>query len=100
VHGPTLHPHRGEESYRDHHEDGGEPRFTWPENNVVDVEGMARDAFGRIDEIHNDSIDNDGEACMDEGNIEGDTLWNEENFQYLVRESMEKVFEGSSQNRL
>ena len=37
---------------------------------------------------------------MDADNIEHDGQWNEVNLEYLVRESSERVFEGSSQNRL
>lgn len=61
---------------------------------------MAREAFRQIDDIHNDIMNEDRQACMDGMNDEGDGQWNEVNFEYLGQESTERVFEGSNQNRL
>jgi hypothetical protein len=66
----------------------------------VDIENMARDAFTRIDDIHNDAVDNGEQAPMDANIIEGEEQWNEVNLENLVRESTESVFEGNTQNRL
>jgi len=65
----------------------------------VDVENMARDAFEHIDEIHDDIV-NDGQPCMEDVNVEGDAESNEENLEYLVGESTQQVFEGSTLNHL
>ena len=54
---------------------------------AVDIENMARDAFTRIDDIHNDAVNNGEQAPMDANNIEEDEQWNEENLENLVRES-------------
>ena len=61
---------------------------------------MARDAFGHTDDIHNDVVSDGAELVMEERNAEGEDLSNEENLEYLVRESAQQVFEGSTQNRL
>jgi hypothetical protein len=100
VHGPARRGQRNEERYRQGERDNTNVRFTWPEVNAVDLENMARNAFTRIDDIHNEALHNGGQEPADGIVVEEDEQWNEENVEYLVRESTERVFEGSSQNRL
>ena len=61
---------------------------------------MARDAFGRVDEIFDDTLsEGNREDLRDkDAGVEGEC--NEANLEYLVRESTKRVFEGSTQNRL
>ena len=100
VRGPTAVPDRDEENYRTREEDEEAGRFTWPRSCAVDVENMARDAFGRVDELFDDAVNCDGPEFMESNNTEAEEEWNEANLEYLVRESTQKVFEGSTQNRL
>ena len=98
--GPTGLPQRGRERYRFRRHDNRADGFTWPSRTVVDLEDMARDAFTRIDDIHNDAMNEGNQAAMDGLNVEGDEEWNAANLEHLVQESTQGVFEGSSQNRL
>jgi hypothetical protein len=66
----------------------------------VDIENLARDAFTRIDEIHNAAVQHVEEEEEEDIVLKTDDQWNEENLEELVRESTENVFEGSTQNRL
>lgn len=66
----------------------------------MDLENMARDAFGRIDEIHDADVLGSDQIPMDMNNNEGEEQVNEVNFENLVRESTQHVFGGSTQNRL
>ena len=66
----------------------------------MDLENMARDAFTRIDDIHNEAVHNGEQEPPDGIVVEEDEHYHEENVEHLVRESIECVFEGSSQNRL
>jgi hypothetical protein len=100
VRGPTGCPQRGKERYRPRRRDNRADDFKWPRRTVVDIENMARDAFTRIDDIHNDTTNERNQAAMDGLNVEGDDQWNEVNLEHLVQESTQRVFEGSSQNRL
>ena len=74
--------------------------FTWPETNNVDVESMARDAFTRIDDIHSDIMNEDGQPFGNVDNILEEDEENEVDMDSLMRESAEKVFEGSELNHL
>ena len=74
--------------------------FTWPRTTVVDIENMARDVFRGVDELFDEAVNHGGVDYMERKNAEAEDQWNEENFAYLVRKSTEKVFGGSSQNRL
>lgn len=100
VRGPARRPHRGRERYRRTVRDGEDGGFTWPRRTEVDIDNMARDAFQRIDDIINDAMNGGENSAMDGNNVEGDEQCNEANMQNLVRESTERVFEGSTQNRL
>jgi hypothetical protein len=55
------------ERYRRRGHRPNEEGFTWPRRTAVDLESMARDAFARIDEIHNDSGNEDEAAGMEAG---------------------------------
>lgn len=95
VRGPATRPARDEEAYRhieDAREGGG---FTWPERDTIDFERMARDAFARVDNIHDDIMNNaDGYAGTgDSGEDEEED--NEVDVEYLLREANTKVFDGS-----
>jgi hypothetical protein len=100
VRGPArAHPNESEH-YRAEGRYDGDQGFTWPQRTAVDIENMARDAFGHIDDIHRNII-NDGEgANMDVDAGDGDVEYNEANLEQMIRESTERVYEGSSQNRL
>ena len=100
VQGPARTRHRESEEYRRDARNEGDEGFTWPRRTAVDIENMARDAFGHIDDIHRDSL-NDVDAAdvgVDVG--DGDAEFNEVNLETLIRESTERVYEGSTQNRL
>ena len=98
--GPARAPFIEAEQYiREGRPDGVEG-FTWPQRTEVDIQNMARDAFGHIDEIHRNSINDGGGPCMDANGGDGDREYNEANLEHLIRESTESVYEGSSQNRL
>jgi hypothetical protein len=66
----------------------------------VDIENMARDAFGHIDEIHRHSLNDGDGAAVDVDVADGEGEFNEANLENLIRESTEGVYEGSTQNRL
>jgi hypothetical protein len=100
VRGPAIPRDQEEERYREVERDDGEDELVWPRETVVDIENMARDAFTRIDDIHNEAVNDGNQAPVDDNNMEGDEQWNEENLQNLLRESTESVYEGSTQNRL
>ena len=76
-----------------------EGEFMWTETTTIDVENMARDAFHRVDEIHEDVI-NDSGTHGDHGNNVEDDPSEELNLENLLRQSREKVFQGSDMNRL
>jgi len=92
------HEDKEEAQYRRSERDGG-GQFTWPETNTVDVENMARDAFTRIDDIHNDVV-NDGSPMPEDVNMEGPDDGDKVNVENLLRESRERIFDGSGLNRL
>jgi hypothetical protein len=98
VRGPARERERESEHYRGEGRYEGDEGFTWPRRTAVDIQNMARDAFGHIDDIHRNIV-NDGEgADVDVG--DGDGEYNEANLEHMIRESTERVYEGSSQNRL
>ena len=88
------------EQYRRHRHRHRQEGFTWPRRTAVDVENMARDAFARIDEIHNNSGNEDGETGTGDAMGEVEGQFDEANLEHMIRESTETVYEGSTQNRL
>ena len=98
--GPTGRGERHAKRYRQRERDDIDDGFTWPRTTAVDIENMARDAFTRVNDIHDDAVHNDEHAPMDANVVEGDKRWNEERLDNVVRESTENVFEGSTLNRL
>lgn len=57
VKGPAAAIESNEEAYRSRQRrEDDENRFTWPRMAPVDLENMARDAFGRIDDIHDEVL--------------------------------------------
>ena len=100
VRGPQQRQNREEEAYRQSSADREEGAFTWPGRDTINVESMARDAFARIDEIHDHIINEDGQAAQDPENIDEENRMNDSDIENLLRQSTEKVFEGSELNRL
>lgn len=100
VRGPARAPNREAEHYREEGQPDGDGGFTWPRRTTVDIQNMARDAFGHIDEIHRNLINNDGGPNVDANVGDGDGEYDEANLEHMIRESTESVYEGSSQNRL
>lgn len=98
--GPPKNPDRGEETYRAKGEHAREGGFTWPHRIAVDLENLARDAFGRVDDIFDNAINEDGHGSLNNSDDEDEDEWNEENLQDLVRKSSENVFEDNALNRL
>lgn len=98
--GPVGRGKKRAERYRQRVHDDIDDGFTWPRTNAVDIENMARDAFTRVDDIHNDAVHNDEQAPIDANVGNGDEQWNEDKLDNLVRESTERVFEDNTQNRL
>jgi hypothetical protein len=88
------------EQYRQQGHRHQQEGFAWPARTAVDVENMARDAFARIDEIHDNNNNANDEAGMDAAFAEVEAQFNEANLEHMIRESTETVYEGSSQNRL
>ena len=64
------------------------------------MENMARDAFARIDDIHNNSGNEEDHTGMDNGMGEVEGEYDEANLEHMIRESTETVYEGGTQNRL
>ena len=100
VRGPSRRQHSDEEEYRHRQRPHGEGEFAWQRRTPIDVENMARDAFGRIDDIHEDVVSDDGQPHIPQVGAEGDAECDEQKLEYLVGESTQQVFEGSTQNRL
>ena len=98
--GPARARNRESEEYRRDARNDGDEGFTWPRRTVVDIENMARDAFGHIDEIHRHSLNDGDGADVDVDVADGEGEFNEANLENLIRESTERVYEGSTQNRL
>ena len=100
VRGPAQPPNEEAEQYRRSEQEDVHEEFTWPETNTVDVENMAQDAFTRIDEIHNHVLNDDGQEDTKGDNRETHEENDDANVEFLLRESRERVFEGSKLNRL
>lgn len=100
VRGPARYAERHEEMYHHQRRADGEEGFTWPSRTPMDVENMARDAFARVDDIQNDVLNDEGQALLDSSDLEGEEEYNEENLAYLIGESTQPMFEGSTLNRL
>lgn len=100
VRGPAMAEDIEGEQYRRHRNRDPHGGFTWPRRTAVDVENMARDAFARVDDIHNNSGDEDDPTGMEAGMGEVEGQYDEANLSHLIRESTESVYEGSTQNRL
>lgn len=62
VRGPARRQHGAEEAYRRRRHNDRDEEFTWPQRNAVDLETMARDAFGRVDDVHNNVVNEEGQA--------------------------------------
>lgn len=73
-----------------------ENKFRWPRPVPVDLENMARDAFGRIDDIHHEVLNEQDQQFNNADNDEGEGNGDEVNLEYLARESSERLFEGST----
>ena len=98
IRGPIQEPEVGEEEYAWRRQDEDEaPRYIWPRRTEVEVEHMVQDAYARADEIHEEATANP----VDFGNLPNE---NEEvrmaDWEQLVAESTEKVYEGCRVNRL
>ena len=100
VQGPAPYQDIEGEQYRRHRRPHIEEGFTWPRRTVVDVENMARDAFARINELHNNNANKNDETCMDVGMGELEGTFDEANLEHMIREFTETIYEGSTQNRL
>ena len=100
VRGPARVPYREAEDYRREGRPDGDEGFTWPRRTEVDIQNMARDAFGHIDHIHRNIINDGGVPDTDANVLDSDGEYNEANLEHMIRESTESVYEGSSQNRL
>lgn len=87
VRGPSRRSHPERERYRHRRRRDGADKFTWPRRTVVDIENMARNAFTRIDDIHNDAMNDGNQAAMNGNNVEEDNQWNEVYLENLVQES-------------
>ena len=93
-------PYREAEDYRREGRPDGDEGFTWPRRTEVDIQNMARDAFGHINHIHRNIINDGGVPDTDANVLDGDGEYNEANLEHMIRESTESVYKGSSQNRL
>jgi len=100
VKGLARNPDGEEEPYRSEEHDDGEAGFTWPERTNVDVENMAKDAFTRIDDIHSNIMNEVRHARDTGGNVEEEEEGNDVDMETLLRESIEKIFDGSELSRL
>lgn len=100
VQGPARRPRRRAEHYRQEGHEEGAGDFTWPNRAPVDVEGMVRDAFGHVDDIHNNVVNENNQVLEDGMNLEGDDDFDGVNVENLLRDAREKIFEGNSLNRL
>jgi hypothetical protein len=100
VRGPAEVRHENRERCRRRRHRRQREDFTWPARTTVDAENMARDAFARIDEIHNNSSNTSDGAGMDAVFAELEGQFDEANLEHMIQESTQTVYGGSSQNRL
>lgn len=98
--GPVASRDRTRELYRQRDHDNGRDAFEWPQTDTVDTENMARNAFTRADDIHNNVLEYDDPAPMDAFNFDVEEDSNEVNFENLVRESTANVYKSSIRDRL
>ena len=100
IQGPFESPNIDGEQYRNQDAEEGARGFRWPDRPTMDVDGMVRDAFMHFDEIHNDSVNEQQDPSFDM-NLEGEVdMHSNVNVESLLRDSTEKIFEGSNLNRL
>ena len=100
VQGPLEPPNTHGERYRSEASDERASEFRWLQKTTVDVDGMVRDAFMHFDDIHNDFL-NEQEDPGFNYNVEGDVDMNTDfNAKSVLKDSTEKIFEGSNLNRL
>ena len=60
VQGSARRQHGTEEIYRRRRRNDRDEEFTWPQRNAVDLETMARDAYRRVDDVHNNVVNEEG----------------------------------------
>ena len=97
VQGPVQPPiHEGE-----HYREEVDGDFTWPTRRTVDIQGMVRDAFMRADDMHSGLVNEEHANPPADMNTDVNTDVNTEfNVDSLLRDSTEKIYEGSNLNRL
>ena len=83
VRGPVENPDSDDDHYGEEEPPNMDGGYAWPDRATVDVENMARDAFGRVDELHNENISEDGEAPFDGMDVEENEQLDEEALQRL-----------------
>ena len=98
--GPARHLVRDEEQYRRSNHDEMEGEFTWPERIGIDIDTMARDAFARVDDIHDNILNEEGQGGHTRDDVHDKQELNDADMENLLRQSIEKIFEGSQVNRL
>jgi len=76
----------------------GAHEFVWPQSSIVDVDAVVQDAYMRVDNIHNDMQ----QAVGNEEEVEDEEqfLMQGPNFEELVRELQETIYEGCQVNCL
>ena len=100
VQGPLEPPNTHGERYRSEASDERAGEFRWPQKTTVDVDGMVRYAFMHFDDIHNDFLNEQEDPGFDY-NVEGDVDMNIDfNVESVLKDSTEKIFEGSNLNSL
>ena len=96
--GPTTRTNRGEEFYHRQRDEGATADFAWPNVETVDYQGMMYAAFGYADTLHAEAVA-DGRNFQPEpgeDELEGDEV----EFENLIKESTDPVYEGCHQNRI
>lgn len=77
----------------------GADEFVWPQRTTVDVVGAVQDAYARVDDLHN-GVQQPGQIPRPEMEPEDDCEIYGPDYEELVRDSNEPIYEGCRVNRL
>lgn len=77
----------------------GADEFVWPERTIVDVVGAVQDAYARVDDLHN-VAQQPRQNAQPEMEPEDDYEIYGPDYEELVRDSNEPIYEGCRVNRL
>ncbi|KAG0592135.1 hypothetical protein KC19_1G228000, partial [Ceratodon purpureus] len=96
--GPVREADEGEEFYRRESPREDSADFVWPNQEEFDYQGMMSDAYGRADQLHRAATEEEFE--MGGQNDETEHVYDDVDYENMVRESTTPVYKGSRENRL